>query len=282
MTGKEVPGMKGVRVFPPPPKDFDALAATKTDLARHGIPPRPDLRTQPERAALWEQLARRYGGFEHLEPQLIPADTPTTPATAEPRGRLDCGYSLFSEVPFAQLSATWTVPNLNHTPTPQTPDGRVHFRTFFGLGFLEVLMKMTVDAAQNITSLITIHTGAQVALPVRPGDAISAVLCFQNNPAGTAAYFLTNETTSQTVNFAIDTGFPPALTIVAGISRGAPFPNPLARFGVVYFDEIVAFTNGGTRSLTDAPPTTMIDQGITLATPFRLHENAFKIVSGVR
>ena len=35
MAGKAVPKMKGVRVFPPPPKGFDGLAASsKTDLAR--------------------------------------------------------------------------------------------------------------------------------------------------------------------------------------------------------------------------------------------------------
>ena len=82
MAGKAVPKMKGVRVFPPPPKGFDALAATKTDLARHGLPQRPDPRTQPGLAALWEQRARRYQGFEHLEPELLPADTPTEPVAA--------------------------------------------------------------------------------------------------------------------------------------------------------------------------------------------------------
>jgi Peptidase A4 family len=285
MTGTVVPEWQGVRVFPPPPRGFDALAASETDLARHGIPPRPDPRTQPERAAQWEQLARRYGGFEHLAPQLIPADTPATPATVEPLAVLPdleaCGYSLASEAPFTQLSATWTVPNLNYTPTPQTPDGLVHFRTFFGLGFLDVHVEMTVDAAQNVTSVITIHTGAQVALPVRPGDAISALLCLNPNPPGTAAYFLANERTSQTVNFAMDTGFPPGRIINAGISRGYPFPNPLAGFGVVYFDEIVAFTTEGTRLLTDGLATRMVDTpgGSTLATPVRLYENAFRVDS---
>jgi hypothetical protein len=79
MAGKAVPGMEGVRVLPPPPKEFDALAASKTDLARHGLPQRPDPRTQPGPAALWEQRARRYQGFEHLEPELVPADKPTEP-----------------------------------------------------------------------------------------------------------------------------------------------------------------------------------------------------------
>lgn len=77
------PGRKGARVFPPPPKGFDAFAATKIELARHGLPPRPDPQTQPVLAALWEHIARRYGSFEHLEPKLFPAETATTAATTE-------------------------------------------------------------------------------------------------------------------------------------------------------------------------------------------------------
>src|SRR5690348_17757990 len=36
-----------------------------------------------------------------------------------------------------------------------------------------------------------------------------SVLCLENNERGTAAFFIANETTSQTINFAADTGFPP-------------------------------------------------------------------------
>ena len=70
MAEKKTSKIKGVRIFPPPPKGFDALAASKRDLVRHGIPERPDPRTQPAVAALWERLARRYQDFEHLKPQL--------------------------------------------------------------------------------------------------------------------------------------------------------------------------------------------------------------------
>ncbi|MDP8928225.1 MAG: G1 family endopeptidase [Actinomycetota bacterium] len=271
--------MKGLRVFPPAPKGFDALAATKEDLARHGLPQRPDPRTQPGLAALWEQRARRYQGFEHLEPELLPADIPTEPAAAgfglDPL--TSCGFELTSfGAPITMVSGTWTVPNLNHSPNTGLPND---FRTFFGLGFLDVHVEMTVDTAQDITALIRIHTGAQVALPVSPGDAISAILCLTTDD-GTAFYFLANETTSQTVNFVIETGFPPAVAINAGISRGSQFngpPDPLARFGVVYFDEVVAWTTNGTRLLTDGVPTTMVDSnGSTLAEPHKLNDFAFK------
>ena len=90
MAGKAVPKMKGVRVFPPPPKGFDALAASKTDLARHGIPQRPDPRTQPGPAALWEQRMRRYQDFEHLEPELHSPDEPTEPVARGLRAAAAC------------------------------------------------------------------------------------------------------------------------------------------------------------------------------------------------
>lgn len=274
--------IKGVRVFPPPPKGFDALAASKPDLARHGLPSRPDPRTQPGLAALWEVIARRYKDFDHLEPKLLAPDKPREPVAAGfgLPDLVSCGFELGFPAPITSLSGTWTVPDLNHSPTPeQFPN---HLHTFFGLGFLDVHVEMTVDVAQNVTSLIRIHTGAQVALPVRPGDVISASLCLQTDAAGTAAYFLANETTSQTVNFTIETGFPPAHAINAGVTRDSQFngpPDPLARFGLVYFDDLTAFATSGTPRLTDGLPTTMVDSnGRTLAVPQRLTDSTFKVI----
>ena len=283
---QEAPERKGVRVFPPPPKGFDPFTATKIEPTRHGLPPRPDRQTLPVQAALWEHIARRYGSFEHLQPKLSSPDTPRVLATTEAGpfaldGFESCGYELFSSAPFLTLAATWTVPNLEYKTNPFGPN-QIH--TFLGLGFLDVHVEMTVDAAQNVTAAVTIHTGAQVALPVSPGDVMSAVLCSPGEPEGPnqspSAYFLANETTSQTVNFQMVTGFPPAVSINAGISRTFDNPNkPLARFGVVYFDDI---TTDGNRLLTAGQSTTMIGfpnpPGNTLARPVKLNDNAFKIV----
>ena len=82
--------------------------------------------------------------------------------------------------------------------------------------------------------LIRIHTGAQVALPVRPGDAISATLCLQTDAAGTAFYGLANETTSQTVNFTIETGFPPAHRHQRGDYPGQSIQRPARSAGSIW------------------------------------------------
>jgi hypothetical protein len=282
MTVQETPKRKGLRLYPPPPKDFDPFTATKEDLKRHGLPLRPDPQTQPGMAALWTRQARRYRGFEHLEPQPDTTTAAKKAVTADAFGPdpfESCGYSLVSlSAPFTALFVTWTVPDLQFSPSPTGPN---HFHTFVGLGFLDVHVEMTVDSAQNVTSQIWAQSVGQINLPVGPGDVISGSLCLETNPAGTAYYFLANQTRSQTVNFVVDTGFPPAVTINAGVTRGdftLPI-DPLARFGVVYFDEISAYTTSGSRSLTSGDAITMVDQnGSSLATPVRLNDYAFKTV----
>ena len=140
---------------------------------------------------------------------------------------------------------------------------------------------MSVDFNGNVTSEIMINDRL-TNLPVKPGDAISATLCLETNSAGTAFYGLANETTSQTMNLTIDTCFQPAFNINTGITRDNNFngpPEPLARFGVVYFDELLAFTPNGNRLLTNGTPTTMTDfNGSIVATPYRISDLSFKVI----
>jgi hypothetical protein len=272
-------GARGRKLLAPP-RDFDALSARKTDLERYGLPQRPDPHTQPGLAALWEKQARRYRTFDHLRAD---ARAPETAEGFEPQAfglspLETCGYSLSSVgAPFTSLFITWTVPNLRHRPAQFEPN---HFRTFVGLGFLDVHVEMTVGPAENVTSRIT-ALGVQVDLPVEPGDVVSASMCLGTTPPARATYVLANETRSQTMNFSFDSGFPPAVTVNAGISRGVsshPF-NPLAQFGIVYFDEISAYTTDGFRSLVGGEAITMMDPaGTTLARPFRLNDFGFKAV----
>jgi hypothetical protein len=79
------------------------------------------------------------------------------------------------------------------------------------------------------------------------------------------------------MSFPVTTGLPPATFILAGVSRAGNFqqvPLPaLAQFGVVYFDEISAYTTSGPRSLTSGDAVTMTDQnGNVLARPETLND----------
>lgn len=283
MPKKQNPDGTKLHLYPPPSRDFDPFAATEKDLIRHGLPLRPDPHSQPGLASLWDRLAARYRSFDHLEPRPDTTTAAKKPVPAAPALGPDpiesCGYQLFSSAPFTALFVTWTVPDLHFTPSQLGVD---YFHTFVGLGFLDVHVEMTVDSQQNVTCQLWAQSIGNINMPVRPGDVISGSLCLETNQAGTAAYFLANETTLQTINFSVDTGFPPAVAINAGVTRSwplnQPFP-PLASFGVVYFDEISAYTTSGPLSLTSGQAITMVDQnGRTLATPVRLNDFAFKAV----
>lgn len=284
MTGKQSADRKKVHLYPPPPKGFDPFSATKKDLMRHGLPLRPDPQTQPGMAALWDRQAARYRSFEHLVPRPDTTKAAKKPAITPALGleNIDsCGYQLAStSAPFTALFVTWTVPDLQFTPNSLA--SFEYFNTFVGLGFLDVEVDMTVDQQQNVTCQLSAYPIGNINLSVRPGDVISGSLCLETNPAGRAAFFLANETTAQTMNFAVDTDFPPAVMINAGVTRSSPqdlpFP-PLASFGVVYFDEISAYATSGARSLTSGDAITMVDQnGSTLARPVLLTDYAFKTV----
>jgi hypothetical protein len=288
MTQQETPGRKGLRHYPTPPRDFDPFAATEEDMKRHGLPLRPDPRAKPGLASLWETLwerqAARYRGFEHLEPR---PDTTTAAKKKIPAPALgldplfSCGYSLDSPGgqgdPFISLFITWTVPDLYFIPNQFGPFDNFH--TFVGLGFLDVHVEMTVDSGQNVTSHLWAQDVGNINMPVRPGDVMSGSLCLETN--GTAYYFFANETSKQTMNFSVNTGYPPAVTINAGVTRGDyTLPvDPLAHFGIVYFDDIRAATTTGNPLLTSGNAVTMVDQnGATLASPVVLNNNAFKAV----
>jgi hypothetical protein len=282
ITGAQQPANK-IRLYPPAPKDFNPFAASNRELMVLGLPPRPDAKEQPGLAALWERQAARYRHFEHIQakPDFTKTITKADVLPAIGPSPLEsCGFSLFnSSAPITSLFCTWTVPDLHFTPGGAF--GPNHFHTFVSLGFLDIHVEMTVDSAQNVTSRLLAQGVGEINMPVRPGDVISGSLCLQANAAGTASYFLANETTSQTINFVFDTGFPPAVTISAGVTRSSgpiaqPSP-PLARFGIVYFDELSAFSTQGSRSLTSGQAITMVDRnGKKLASPTKLNDFAFK------
>lgn len=230
MSEKQAPEKK-VRLYAPAPKDFDPFAATKQDFIKHGLPMRPDPQMQPGMAALWDRQAARYRGFDHIKPQPNTTTAQKKPVNAfglGPSPIQSCGYQLFNtSAPFTALFISWTVPNLHFTPTLTSNINLFH--TFVGLGFLDIHVEMTVDSAQNVTCQLWAQSIGNINLPVRPGDVISGSLCLQTNPAGTASYFLANETTAQTINFVFDSGYPPAVTIDAGVTRSGilnqPYPH---------------------------------------------------------
>jgi hypothetical protein len=281
MTVQHTSKQTRLRPLPPAPHGFDPFAASAHDLARHGLPRRPDPSAEPELAELWERKARQYRGFEHLTPVAQPLPTAPPPPAFGPDPIESSGYSLTTSAgPFTSFFVTWTVPDLTYDPDPF---GINTLHTFAGLGFLDVHVTLTVAASGAVGCRLWAQDVGDIALSVRPGDVLSAALCLNTDAAGTAAYFLTNETTAQIMSFSVATGFPPAVTVNAGISRdGVIRPGQsIARFGTVYFDEISAYNSTGRHSLLAGQAITMTDtNGTVLAQPYELTDAAFKVVCG--
>ncbi len=174
------------------------------------------------------------------------------------------------------------MPDLQYTSSELGTD---NFHTFVGLGFLDLHVEMTVNPAENVTCQVWAEAIGNINLPVRPGDVISASLCLETNEAGCSSvlpcqrdhrandqllgrYRISSRGDDQCRGH----------SHLAKVLKNQPFP-PLARFGVVYFNEISAFSTGGTRSLTSGDAITMVGQnGGTLASPVRLTDYAFKVV----
>ena len=152
MTTQTTPGSKALRLYPPPPPDFDPFTSTVADLKKHGLPLRPDPYTQPAMAALWDRQARRYRSFDHLEPQpnvAKAAETAVTPFILPLDPIETCGFSLLtSGATIGALFVTWTVPDLQYSSSPIGAPNQFH--TFVGLGFLDLHVMMTVDSAQEM------------------------------------------------------------------------------------------------------------------------------------
>lgn len=272
------------RTFSSPSSGFSPFAADPEQLAAYGLPPRPDMRTRPHLAVLWDSCVRRYVGLEHVVPELRAPEGATGVGPASLSPVENCGYSLGSADPFVALFLHWTVPHLVYTPAPL---GRNHFHTFAGLGFMaDVHVDMTVDAAGSVSSVVTVGGVAIQNLPVTPGETMSAVMCVNLQDSAPSRVFVgvANETRGRTVNLSGETTVPPPTTIDAGITldlvQNNPTANRLPRFGVVYFDEIAAYTTAGPRSLTaDGTRVTMTGiDGTTLASAYPLGDHAFKTV----
>ena len=55
-----------IRDFPPAPRDFDPLTASRTDLLRHGLPQRPAEVADHGLELLWPRLPQGVGQCDHL------------------------------------------------------------------------------------------------------------------------------------------------------------------------------------------------------------------------
>ena len=213
LRGNVMPGQgtstgRGLRICPAPPEGFDPFAAGKVDLARHGLPLRPEPETQPDLAALWDRLADRYRGFEHLEPR------PDTATAGRQATRNAAAPGSFPWIPRSRAATACSAPRRRRSPPCSLPGrcltcGTVPIRT--GLtpsGPSSVSASSTCTrkcpSTPRSTSLADCGRGSRHQPASQPRYVMSGSLCLDTKPPGTAHYFVANQTTAQTITFTLD------------------------------------------------------------------------------
>ncbi|MBV8650712.1 MAG: hypothetical protein JO255_04545 [Alphaproteobacteria bacterium] len=120
--------------FPFPPPDFDPLSASPAELAKYGLPRKPNADRQPELLKAWLRLFERPLTFRHpglttvmeliQKPEALPISVGSTRIENSPNW---CGASI---VPhggrqFVLMFGEWTVPKPSLPPPPeQGPAGQ--------------------------------------------------------------------------------------------------------------------------------------------------------------
>ncbi len=114
--------------FPYPPPDFDPLEASPDELAKYGLPPRPDEEAQPALLHAWLRLFQRP--LEFVDPRPIALQALVRPPPAAPAPQLAStrildsrNWSGASIVPnggkqFVAVVGEWTVPKPSAPPEP--------------------------------------------------------------------------------------------------------------------------------------------------------------------
>jgi len=246
----------GVKVFSPPPPEFNPVKATDRELLVHGFPTRPDAKASPKLRKWWDEV---FGRPMHwIEPQFaLRTDRRHGPrnAVANDKSTNWSGSVVFPPAtdPATWIVGQWTVP---HVVAPGS--GNYYCAAWVGIdgdGSGDVLQAGTeseiVGGSHQTYAWWEWFPEYEVQIPnlaVLPGDVMYAMICV--NSKTQASFFLQNATTRAYVAF---TKNAPAGTQLVGNSAEWIVEAPtvgggqsaLAGYGMVYFDSCFASTKSG-------------------------------------
>lgn len=254
--------LKHITTFDGPPKDFDVRTAHDRDLRKHGLPRRPDPKTEPHLAALWEKVIAAKPRYIKAEVALdrvmmnrrrpviekIPKKgdfSPSgwggvvVPVSAENYNPAEPVNSAFGE---------WNIPSITLLPNEPAQGNTAGFWTGIdGFGNSQVLQagSAVTVAGSTITNWVWTEwfplPPIQVLnFPINAGDELSVLVCATTPTHGFCS--MMNKTTNQATSIGISN--PSGVTsigataewIVEGIS------NVLPHFSPVTFSNISAGT----------------------------------------
>jgi hypothetical protein len=285
------------------PADFEMLAATDAQLAKYGLPPRPDSKASPKSYALWKDILSPKKQL--LQPAFsVAAPSPEAWITSSSDNWSGAVIRAPAAARFARVEATWTVPRPypqeRQAPNGPWTDGEYRSSTWIGLdGFDETSAAMPqvgtaqfVKASGNVLTVDThvwfqwwvraeaTPTGPSRIdnLPVLPGDMIYCQLVART-PDEVSVLIVNLSTGLQTV-FSVPAPHKPGsaeqVTIEGRtaewvMERPRPLNDPqgfftLPNYGATFFSScFAATTNGSVQKLTGAEMISMSDATGTLS-----------------
>ena len=299
-----------VRTYEPAPEGFDPRRATDRQLLRHGLPRRPDARTEAIWRARWDKAFARavkwivpefrdMPGRSHgpMRPSgrrkgVAPAAAGAVNATSGNwSGAVD--FSARGR-PYRWVAGQWTVPN------PHAPgSGAFYASEWVGIDGWNSPDVLQAGTETQITQVLwfditNVYTwwewfpAGEVAitnLGVSPGDVMYCLICV--NSTTSATVYFTNQSTNVGTSFTITA---PSGTTLAGNCAEWIVERPtvggstasLTDYDVEYFDECQAgWVGGGSIGLDDLSAATSVTMtgggGASLSVPTIENSHLMKV-----
>ena len=297
-----------ISTYKEPPEGFLPAKATTRELLVYGFPRKPDPKKEPQLRAIWDKVFSKPRRM--IVPQFIEnvGKTHGHARKSKLKGGSKSGGianatsgNWSGAVQFAQnntafswVAGQWTVPN------PHTSNNGSYYASEWvgidGWGSNDVCQAGTETEVSKILwfSNTNVYTwwewfpSNEVAitnLPVSAGDVMYCLICLTSTT--TATIYFTNQSTGDMTRF--DITAPSGTTLVGNSAEWIVerpsinnTPTSLSDFGVVYFDECLAFCHGtGGRfvdNLNSATPITMTGAGgAALSTPVIENSSVLKL-----
>lgn len=273
-----------VRGFGPLPEGFDPLTASARQLAAQRLPRRPDARTEPRLARLWERAIGRTRlwiapEFEHHENishgpmrvgralQRRAKAAPVLVSNATSNNWSGAAVFAPANKPYRFVGGQWTV------PSPNAPaDGSYYASEWVGIDGWNSNDVLQAGTETQVTKIWFI-TATQVYtwwewfpagevkvsnLPVSPGDVMYCLICADSTTHATVSF--SNQSTGVGTRFDITAPSRTALTgNVAEWIVERPTVNgsvaSLTDYAACYFDECIA---GGSLNFDDLAAASLI------------------------
>ena len=297
----------GVTTTAAPPKYFNPLTASDQDLDYYGFPPRPNEIAAPEAFATWQramatsktrvtpvlEVTKNITGAATLQNSAVPPSGGAGPATSPSwAGYVNTnGATTYGSSSFYYMIADYDIPNLRQAICDGTWDYAVTSVAIDGWGSSDMLQAGTEEAAycsgttrasfyEAIYGWYPYGLTAISSLPVAPGDELFVEVWDTSATSGHA--YISNICAGKyaIVNFSA----PPGVHLVGnsaewGISLGGGLSKQI-NYISEYMSNAYAYNFGYSAvdpGSASSFPVTMVNGGITIASPTLLGTNAIWI-----